>query len=77
MSLWADEEQATTSLHWCGKWRGMTFAPIQFEMRPCPHPTCALRNGEPVMIKLAVPTDEEAPQRHSQQAPVRGRGRPR
>ena len=63
MSLWADEEQATTSLHWCGKWRGMTFAPIAFELHPCPHPTWRLRNGEPVMIKLAVPTGEEVVRR--------------
>jgi len=66
MSLWAGEEQATTVLHWCGKWRGMTFSPIEFELRLCPHPTWKLRNGEPVMIKLAVPTGEEAPQRRPQ-----------
>jgi hypothetical protein len=61
LSSWADEDQNTTTLHWCGKFRGMTFAPITFDLKPCPHPTWTLRNGDPVMIKLAVPRDGEAP----------------
>jgi len=68
LSLWADEDQATTTLSWQGKWRGMTFAPIAFDLRPCPHPTWKLRNGEPVTIKLAIPTGEEAPRRQPQAA---------
>jgi hypothetical protein len=49
---WADAEQAGTSLHWQGKFRGMTFIPIQFDLRPCPHPSGRC-NGDPVMVKLA------------------------
>jgi hypothetical protein len=63
LSLWADGDQATTVLSWQGKWRGMTFAPIAFDLRPCPHPTWKLRNGEPVTIKLAIPTGEPPPPR--------------
>jgi hypothetical protein len=74
-SSWADEEQNTATLHWCGKFRGMTFAPIAFALKPCPHPTWTLRNGDPVMVKLAVPVEGEAgaipPKYHNGQ-----RGRP-
>ena len=70
LTLWADEEQATTTLHWQGKFRGMTFAPIQFALQACQHPTWTLRNGDPVTIKLAVPTGEAAPR---YQPPKRGR----
>ncbi len=58
LSLWADEDQNTTTLHWHGKLRGMSFCPIQFALKPCPHPTWTFRNGDPVMIKLAVPVGD-------------------
>jgi hypothetical protein len=72
LTLWADEEQSVTTLHWQGKLRGMSFAPIQFALKPCPHPTWTFRNGDPVLVKLAVPSDEAIkPRAHSN-----GRGRP-
>ena len=58
LSLWADENQNTTTLHWHGKLRGMTFCPIAFTLQECPHPEWTLRNGDPVRIKLAVPAGE-------------------
>ena len=70
LTLWADEEQATTTLHWQGKFRGMTFGPIQFAFQSCEHPSWTLRSGDPVTIKLAVPTGEAAPR---YQPPKRGR----
>jgi len=70
LTLWADEEQNTTTLHWQGKLRGMSFCPLQFALKPCPHPTWTFRNGDPVLVKLAIPSGEETP-RH--QPPKRGR----
>ena len=70
LTLWADEEQNTTSLHWQGKLRGMTFSPIQFVLKPCPHPSWTFRNGDPVLVKLAIPSGEAASQH---QPPKRGR----
>jgi hypothetical protein len=58
LTLWADEEQNTTTLHWCGKLRGMSFCPLQFALQPCPHPTWTFKNGDPVLIKLAVPAGD-------------------
>ena len=70
LTLWADEEQNTTTLHWQGKLRGMTFSPIQFAMKPCPHPSWTFRNGDPVLVKLAIPSGDGASQH---QPPKRGR----
>lgn len=73
LTLWADEEQNTTTLHWQGKFRGMTFSPISFALKLCPHPAWTLRNGDPVMVKLAVPVDGDmAPPRTAR----RQNGRP-
>ena len=72
LTLWADDEQNVTTLHWQGKLRGMSFAPIHFELKPCPHPSWTFTNGDPVLIKLAVPSDK-APKPHSH---ANGRGRP-
>ena len=74
LTLWADEEQNATTLHWQGKFRGMSFSPIQFNLQPCPHPSWTFRNGDPVMVKLAVPTDEPPKPRPANKA--NGRGRP-
>ena len=74
LTLWADQEQNATTLHWQGKFRGMTFCPIQFALQPCPHPSWTFRNGDPVMVKLAVPSNESPRPRAAHKA--NGRGRP-
>lgn len=78
LTLWADEDQAFTRLHWQGKLRGMSFPPIAFELRSCPHPTWTLRNGEPVTIKLAMPASSPhngaaTPHEHTHVPRSRGR----
>lgn len=73
LTLWAGEDQETSTLHWQGKFRGMSFCPIQFDLRPCPHPEWKLRNGEPVTIKLAIPAGDVPRQRAANGS---GRGRP-
>jgi hypothetical protein len=64
LCTWSPDVQAanqTTELHWCGKHRGPSFAPINFDLIEHPHPTFKFRDGTPVPGKVAVPSDAPAP----------------
>jgi hypothetical protein len=56
LALWADLDAGRADLHWCGKLRGPSFAPIRFDMRKHPHPTWKFHDGKPVPMVVAVPT---------------------
>jgi AAA domain len=61
LTLWADLDARTTELHWQGKLRGPSFKPIAFELRDHPHPTARHRDGRPVQVAVAIPTEAAAP----------------
>jgi hypothetical protein len=56
LTLWAELEAGTTQLHWQGKFRGPSFAPIDLELRKHAHPTWCHRDGKPVEMAVAVPS---------------------
>jgi hypothetical protein len=56
LALWSDLQAGTSELHWQGKFRGPSFAPINFDMRKHPHPTWRHHDGRPVEMVAMVPS---------------------
>lgn len=63
LTLWAEGERETTSLHWAGKIRGADFSPVNFALVPVKLIDKADKKGRPFMSVVATVQSEEQAQK--------------